>query len=112
MGYNCRDNNMRKFLITVSVVVVMIIAFPSCASQMERDAAKLAKRAVELEQVQKRMEDRSNLGGKRMSEQEYQQYARDYIEFANKLNMKYSDTPEMHEEFYKMVNEKMKELKK
>lgn len=112
MGYNCRDNNMRKFLITVSVVVGMIIAFPSCASQMERDATKLAKRAVEFEQVQKRMGDRSNLGGKRMSEKEYQQYARDYIEFANKLNAKYNETPEMHEEFYNMVEDKMKELKK
>ena len=47
-----------------------------------------------------------------MSEQEYQQYARDYIEFANKLNAKYSETPEMHEEFYNMVEKKMKELKK
>lgn len=103
---------MKRILITLSVFMWMVLAFPSCSSQMERDATKLAKRAVELEQVQKRMEDRSNLGGKRMSEQEYQQYARDYIELANKLTMKYNDTPEMHEEFYKMVKEKMNELEK
>ena len=112
MGYNCQDNNMKKRLITLSVIFGMVLAFPSCASQMERDATKLAKRAVELEQVQKRMENRLNLGGKCMSEQEYQQYARDYIEFANKLTKKYNDTPEMREEFYEMVKEKMNELKK
>lgn len=78
---------------------------------MERDAEKMAKRAVELEQVMKHREDCSNLGGKRMSEQEYQQFAKEYIEFANKMNKKYSETREMHEEFYKMVDEKMKELK-
>ena len=103
---------MKNTLITLSVIFGVILAFPSCASQMERDATKMAMRAVEFEQVQKRMEVRSNLGGKRMSEQEYQQYARDYIEFANKLNAKYNETPEMHEEFYDMVEYKMKELKK
>ena len=44
---------MKEFIITLSVVMGMVLAFPSCASQMERDAAKMAKRAVELEQVQK-----------------------------------------------------------
>lgn len=46
-----------------------------------------------------------------MSDQEYQQFASDYIEFAIKMNKKYSETHEMHEEFYKLV-EKKKELKK
>lgn len=103
---------MKRILITVSVLLGMVLAFPSCASKMERDAEKMAKRAVELEQVIKRRGDCSNLGGKRMSDQEYQQFASDYIEFANKMNKKYSETPEMHEEFYKLVDEKMKELKK
>ena len=103
---------MKKVLITLSFILGMILVFPACTSQMERDAEKMAKRAVELEQVIKRMDDRSNLGGKRMSEQEYQQYASDYIEFANRLHEKYSKTPGMKEEFYKLVDKKMKELKK
>lgn len=102
---------MRKALITLSLILGMILVFPACTSQMERDAEKLAKRAVELEQVVKRMEDRSNLGGKRMSEQEYQQYASDYIKFANRLHEKYNKTPEMKEEFYSMVEKKKKEIK-
>jgi len=103
---------MKKVLITLSFILGMILVFPACTSQMERDAEKMAKRAVELEQVIKRMDDRSNLGGKRMSKQEYQQYASDYIEFANRLHEKYNKTPEMKEEFYKLVDKKMKELKK
>ena len=103
MGYNCLKTSMKRFLFTLSVVMGMMLVFPSCASEMERDAKKMAKRIVELEQAQHRMEDRSNLGGRRMSEQEYQQLARDYIEFANKLNSKYSKTWEQHEEFYMLV---------
>lgn len=58
---------MKNILFTLSIALGMMLAFPSCASQMERDATKMAKRAVEFEQITKRMEDRSNLGGKRMS---------------------------------------------
>lgn len=102
---------MKNILFTLSIALGMMLAFPSCASQMERDATKMAKRAVEFEQITKRMEDRSNLGGKRMSEQEYDQYARGYIEFAKNMFNKYDETPEMKEEFYEMVNDKMDELK-
>ena len=106
---------MRKFLFTLSVLLGMMIMFPSCKSQMERDAEKMAKRGVELEEVMHRMErqknDRSNLYGKGMSDEEYDQFARDYIEFANKLHQKYSETPEMKEEFYKLVEEKTREIK-
>ena len=77
---------MKKIFLVLSVVLGMLLTFSSCASQMERDAEKMAKRAVELEQAQHRMEDRSNIGGRRMTEQEYQQLDRDYIEFASKLN--------------------------
>jgi hypothetical protein len=102
---------MKKKLFTLSIALGMMLAFPSCASQMERDATKMAKRAIEFEQTTKRMEDRSNLGGKRMSEQEYDQYARDYIEFANQLHKKYSQTPEEQERFYQLVEKKRNELK-
>ena len=103
---------MKKIFLVLSVVLGMLLTFSSCASQMERDAEKMAKRAVELEQAQHRMEDRSNIGGRRMTEQEYQQLDRDYIEFASKLNAKYYETREQHEEFYKLVDQKIKELKK
>lgn len=83
----------------------------ACSSPMERDATKMAKRVVELEQVQKRMEDRSNLGGKRMTKQEYEQYSREYIEYANKMLEKYSETPDQRSEFYNLVEKKVKEMK-
>lgn len=85
--------------------------FVACSSPMERDATKMAKRVVELEQVQKRMEDRSNLGGKRMTKQEYEQYSREYIEYANKMLEKYSETPDQRSEFYNLVEKKVKEMK-
>ena len=47
----------------------------------------------------------------KMREQEYDQYARDYIEFAKQMFNKYNQTPEMKEEFYEMVNDKMDVLK-
>jgi hypothetical protein len=78
---------------------------------MERDATKMAKRVVELEQVQKRMEDRSNLGGKRMSKQEFEQYSREYIEYANKMLEKYSETREQKQEFYQLVEKKADEMR-
>ena len=71
----------------------------------------MAKRVVELEQVQKRMEDSSNLYGKHMSKQEYEQYSRDYIEYANKMIEKYSETREQRQEFFELVDKKVKEMK-
>ncbi|MBO7490118.1 MAG: hypothetical protein J6T88_07570 [Bacteroidales bacterium] len=78
---------------------------------MERDAEKLAKRAIELEQVQKQFGNRSNLYGKPMSREELEEYTKEYMEYANQMLEKYGETPEMHTEFAKMVNKKMDELR-
>lgn len=102
------NNKRRK---TLSFVICAVLLLSSCTSQMERDAEKMAKKAYQLEQSAKKMENRSNLGGRRMTEQEYDQQAREYIEFANRLHEKYSKTPEMKEEFYKLVDRKLKEKK-
>lgn len=102
---------MRKFRLKLLALSLTVMFFASCSSQMERDATKMAKRVVELEQVQKRMEDRSNLGGKRMSKQEFEQYSREYIEYANKMLEKYSETREQKQEFYQLVEKKAKEMK-
>ena len=101
---------MKKALFSL-LMIVLVMTMVGCSSQMDRDATKMAKRVVELEQVQKRMEDRSNLGGKRMTKQEYEQYSRDYIEYANKMLEKYSETPEQKREFYQLVEKKANEMK-
>lgn len=100
--------NMKLKFLTLFLTLML---FASCSSQMERDATKMAKRVVELEQVQKRMEDRSNLGGKRMSKQEFEQYSREYIEYANKMLEKYSETREQKQEFYQLVEKKADEMR-
>lgn len=101
---------MKKALFSL-LMIVLFSTTVGCSSQMDRDAAKMAKRVFELEQVQKRMEDRSNLGGKRMTKQEYEQYSRDYIEYANKMLEKYSETPEQKRVFYQLVEKKANEMK-
>jgi len=101
---------MKKVLYLL-LMLIPVTLMPGCSSSMDKDATKMAKRVVEFEQVQRRMEDRSNLGGKRMSEQEYQQYARDYMEYANKMLEKYSETPEQKREFYQLVEKKANEMK-
>ena len=103
---------MRKSRLKLLTLSLTVMFFVSCSSQMERDATKMAKRVVEFEQVQKRMEDRSNLGGKRMSKQEFEQYSREYIEYANKMLEKYSETREQKQEFYQLVEKKANEMKK
>lgn len=102
---------MRKFRLMLLTLSLTVMFFASCSSQMERDATKMAKRVVELEQVQKRMEDRSNLGGKRMTEQEYERYSREYIEYANKMLEKYGETREQKQEFYQLVEKKADEMR-
>lgn len=101
---------MKKLLLSLSLFIALTMC-AACSSPMDRDATKMAKRVVELEQVQKRMEDRSNLGGKRMIKQEYEQYSREYIEYANKMLEKYSETPDQRSEFYNLVEKKVKEMK-
>lgn len=102
---------MEKTELKLLALLLTVILLAGCTSQMDRDANKMAKRVVEFEQVQKRMEDRSNLGGKRMSEQEFQQYAKEYMEYANKMLEKYSETPDQKHEFYQLVEKKAKEMK-
>jgi len=102
---------MKKLKLQFLTLFFSAMFFASCASQMDRDATKMAKRVVELEQVQKRMEDRSNLSGKRMTEKEYEQYSREYIEYANKMLEKYSKTREQKQEFYQLVEKKANEMR-
>ena len=102
---------MKKTRLKLIVLFLSIMLLAGCSSQMERDATQMAKRVVELEQVQRRMEDRSNLGGRRMTEQEYEQYSREYIDFANKMLEKYNATPEQRREFYQLVEKKADEMR-
>lgn len=100
-----------RIISLISALSLTIVFFISCSSSMERDATKMAKRAVEFEQVQKRMGDRSNIYGKRMTKQEYEQYSREYIEYANKMLEKYGETKEQRQEFNALVDKKIKEMK-
>lgn len=103
---------MKNMRLKFWALFLAMLFFTSCSSQMDRDATKMAKRVVEHEQIRKRMEDRSNLGGKRMTEQEYEQYSREYIEYANKMLEKYSDTRVQKQEFYQLVEKKADEMRK
>ena len=77
---------------------------------MDRDANKLAKRIVEFEYEQNRMKSHSNLYGKRMTEQEFEQYSQDFLEFTDEMLEKYSETPEQRSEFCLLVERKAEEL--
>ncbi|MBQ6083847.1 MAG: hypothetical protein IJK92_05795 [Bacteroidales bacterium] len=101
---------MKKLLLS-SLMFVLVAIMIGCSSSMDRDATKMAKRVIELEQVQKRMGDRSNLYGKPMSKKEYEQYSQEYIEYANKMIEKYSETREQRQEFFELVDKKVKEMK-
>ncbi|MBO4308024.1 MAG: hypothetical protein J5848_06925 [Bacteroidales bacterium] len=102
---------LKRITLLLSASVIMMM-FSACGSSMERDAERMAKRAVEFKEVQKRFGDRSNLGGKPMSRQELERYSKDYIEYANKMLEKYSGNREMSEEFKQLVNKKIKELER
>ena len=102
---------MKRIESILIALLLTVILLAGCSSQMDRDANKMAKRVVEFEQIQKRMEDRSNLGGKRMSEKEFQQYAKEYMEYANKMLEKYSETHDQKHEFSQLVEKKAKEMK-
>ncbi len=98
---------MRKIVLLLSVMLLV-----ACSSQMERDVNKMAERVVEFRRMQERMKDRSNLAGKRMTKKEYEQYTREYMEYSSKMLDKYSETPEQRREFYRLVEERAKELNK
>lgn len=102
---------MKKTELKHIALLLIVMLFASCTSQMDKDAARMAKRVVEMEQVKARMGDRSNLGGKRMSKQEYEHYSKEYVEYANKMLEKYSETPEQRREFYNLVEKKANEMK-
>ncbi|MBQ6755036.1 MAG: hypothetical protein IJR03_07540 [Bacteroidales bacterium] len=102
---------MKRFSLMMLIASVVMFVFVACSSQMERDATKLAKRAIELEQVQKRAGDRSNLGGKPMSREELETYTKEFIEYANQMLEKYNETPEMQKEFKELVEKKIEEMK-
>ena len=101
---------MKKTRLTLLALLLSMVLLAGCSS-MESDANKLAKKIVEMEQVQKRMEDRSNLGGKRMTQQEFEEYSKEYIEYTNKMLEKYGKTPEQRKEFTELVNKKVEELR-
>lgn len=108
--YNNNYGKKRRLSFILALILATFLLV-GCSSQMERDATKMAKRVVEHEQIRKRIEDRSNLGGKRMTEKEYEQYSREYIEYANKMLEKYSKTREQKQEFYQLVEKKANEIK-
>ncbi len=102
---------MKKITFLTLFLSVVMCVFVACSSQMERDANKMAKRAIEFEQVQKRAGDRSNLSGKPMSREELETYTKEFIEYANQMLEKYSETPEMQKEFKDLVSKKIEEMK-
>lgn len=102
---------MKKITFLTLFLSVVMFVFVACSSQMERDANKMAKRAIEFEQVQKRAGDRSNLSGKPMSREELETYTKEFIEYANQMLEKYSETPEMQKEFKDLVSKKIEEMK-
>lgn len=103
---------MKKTELKLIALLLTVMLFAGCSSQMDKDATRMAKRVVEMEQVKARMGDRSNLGGKRMSKQEYEQYSQEYVEYANKMLEKYSETSDQKHEFYQLVEQKVNEMTK
>lgn len=104
-----KNAKIRNRLMTMACAAVLL--FGSCGSSMERDAEKMAKRAIEFEQMQQRSQDRSNLFGKPMSREELEKATKEYIEFTNRMLSKYDETLEMHREFVDLVNKKIREKK-
>lgn len=95
-----------KFL----VVCLISISISSCASEMERDAIKMAESAIRLQQIRERMNmnDRSNIHGKPISRQEYQSYAQEHIELFNQMSEKYNSIGQW-DEFSQLVSDKIRE---
>lgn len=88
---------------------LLLMTVSACGSQMERDADKMANSAIELQQLQQRMSDRSNLHGKPISRQELNLYEQKHIELFNQMSEKYGSSPEQWKEFQKLVNKKIRE---
>ena len=104
-----KNAKIRNGLMTMACAAVLLLG--SCGSSMERDAEKMAKRAIEFEQMQQRSQDRSNLFGKPMSREEQEKATKEYIEFTNRILSKYDETLEMHREFVDLVINKIREKK-
>lgn len=88
---------------------LFLITISACGSEIDRDATKMAESSIELNQLQQRMSNRSNLGGKPVSRQELQSYQQKHIELFNEMSGKYGSSPEQWNEFQQLVNQKIKE---
>lgn len=99
-------NSIKKIGLLFSIVSVMAMIFTACSSEIERDADMMIQREIEYRETNIRFLDRSNLHGKPMSRQELEAYNREYEEFCNQMMAKYSQTPEMRDEFKQLLNEK------
>lgn len=80
---------------------VIMFTLASCSS-MESDAKKLAKMHYELEQTGNSVGSRSNV---------YTQKAKEVFAFEMKTWEKYSKDPKSKEEFAKLVEQELNELK-
>ncbi|MBP5546829.1 MAG: hypothetical protein J6X59_06095 [Bacteroidales bacterium] len=103
---------MKKFFSVRLLIAACFFALAcsACASEMERDAAQVAERAMEYEQAKARFGDRSNLHGKPLTRKELNDMKKEYKEFRDQMMDKYSETPEMKSEFETLVFKKMAEL--
>lgn len=102
---------MKKAGLKLFVLFLSVLVLAGCGSKMDRDAKKMAKRVIEMEHIRDRRGDRSNIYGKPMTDQEYQQYLDEYIEYSSEMLGKYSETPEQKHEFYQLVQRKVDEMK-
>jgi len=76
---------------------------------MESDAKKVAKRGYEIQKVYESLNDRSNLSGSRESKEKK---IKDYIEFASKMQAKYSKDRETSEKFDQLVKKEIEKLQR
>lgn len=97
-----------KFLKLMAAGLI-VLSVSACGSEIERDATKMAESSIELNQLQQRMSNRSNLGGKPVSRQELQSYQQKHIELFNEMSEKYGNSPEQWNEFQQLVNQKIQE---
>lgn len=97
-------------IIKLLTIGLILLTCSACGSEIERDATKMAKSAIEINQIHQRMNDRSNLHGKPLSMEEVQRYEKEHIELFNKMSEKYGSSREEWKEFQQLVNQKIKEL--
>ncbi len=106
-AHNYKIKNMKLLKLLAAGLVLLTVS--ACASEIERDATKMAESAIELNQLRQRMNDRSNLHGKPVSRQEFYRYEQKHIELFNQMSEKYGSSREQWKEFTQLVDEKIKE---